>query len=100
MPQFFTVSHNSFHKIGFPWISTLQEGFSRTYYCQTCSRSIYYATGEMVGVLERSKGSKWSDVLGCGHYPFLIVSERVVECWIKENVGTFPIKEIKVAKPL
>ncbi len=99
MTKFFTLSDDSFSHRGFPWISHLVEGFGLSYYCKREKRSLHYATGEMVAQLEPKKGTKWSDALGCGAFPFLIVSEYVVECWAKEGVGTFPIHEVRIAAP-
>ncbi|MBI5303122.1 MAG: hypothetical protein HY868_13385 [Chloroflexi bacterium] len=39
-------------------------------------------------------------MLGCGAFPFLIVSEKTIECWEKDGVGTFPIHKVKIANPL
>jgi hypothetical protein len=85
MPKFFSVSDNSFQNRGFPWISTLTEGFGLQYYCECEKRNLYYATGKMVAKLSKNKGSKWPDILGCGHYPFMIVSEKVIECCKKRE---------------
>jgi hypothetical protein len=100
MPQFFTISHNSFHKVGFPWISSLTEGFGQIYYCKTCDRSLHYASGQIAAILERHKGSKWSDILGCGAFPFFIVSGKVIESWEKEGIGSFPIHKVIIQSPL
>jgi hypothetical protein len=99
MSIFFSFYNNTLQKRGFPWISHLTEGFGLSYFCKREKRSLYYATGEMVAQLEYNKGTKWSDVLGCGAFPFLIVSEKVIECCAKEGVGTFPIHEVKIATP-
>ncbi len=99
MPKFFRVSHNSFFTRGFPWITTLVEGLDEIYYCKTEDRAIQEPVGDLVALLERSKGIKWPDVLGCGDYPLFIVRERTVECWAKERVGTFPAHRVRFASP-
>lgn len=100
MPRFFSVSHNSTYTRGYPWLTTLKEGFGAVYHCGTCGRVLHYATGEMAAVLEPHKGTQWADVLGCGHFPFFIVSERVLECWEQEAVGSFPGAEVRLLPPI
>jgi hypothetical protein len=100
MPRFFSVSANSVYTRGFPWISSLTQGFGVTYVCRTEGRSLSYATGKMVALLERDKGVKWPDVLGCGAFPFLIVSERVKEAWDREEIGAFSMEQVEIAGPL
>ena len=81
-------------------MSRLTEGFGLTYYCKSENRVLSYASGDMGALLEYNKGTKWPDVLGCGAYPFLIVSEKVIECWARENIGTFPVHRVRIASPL
>jgi hypothetical protein len=100
MPRFFRVSDNSFFARGFPWIWKLAEGLGEVHYCTLEDRAIQEPVGDLVALLERSKGTKWPDVLGCGDYPLFIVSERTVECWAKERVGTFPAHRVRFASPL
>lgn len=100
MPAFFTVSHNSHHTRGWPWIASLPQGFGVTYHCRTEGRFLHYATGRMVALLERDKGVKWPDVLGCGAFPFLIVSGRVKAAWDEEGIGALPLEPLDLATPL
>jgi hypothetical protein len=38
----------------------------------------------------------WPDVLGCGSYPFFIVSGRVLDVWLKESVGKVPHHKVTI----
>ena len=100
MPRFYSIRDNSFYTRGFPWICSLPQGLGVTYQCKTEGRTLLYATGKMVALLERDKGVKWPDILGCGAFPFLIVSERVKDAWDREGIGAFPMEQIEIAAPL
>jgi hypothetical protein len=46
------------------------------------------------------KGSTWTDIIGNGSEPhFTIVSQRVLEIWEAEGVGTFPAFSITILPP-
>ncbi len=98
--KFYSIDDNSLLVSGFPWIDELNEGFGLVSYCKRENRSLYYGKGEMVAKLDKNKGTKWPDILGCGAYPFLILSERVINCWKEEGIGTFPLNKIKITLPL
>lgn len=97
--KFFRVSHNTFGTRGFPWISTISEGLKDTYRCYKCGRVKTYAEGDITGILEKEKGTKWSDVLGCGHFPLFIISSRILEAFDKEQLLTFPYHRVFIEKP-
>jgi hypothetical protein len=58
-----------------------------------------YPPGEFLALLEKKKGIKWPDVLGDGANILFTVSERVLEAWEKENIGSFPIHRVHIQKP-
>jgi hypothetical protein len=103
-PRFFSVDHNSFYKRSFPWIQRLGAGFCQVYLCGRCAcapaRSIMYADGPVEAFLESEKGVKWPDVIGCGHFPFLILSERALRAFSAEGVGDFPHHAVLIQPPL
>ena len=84
----------------FPWIQTLSEGLIQTYYCKRCDRKINYAEGELRAILDKKKGTKWSDVIGCGHFPFFIVSENVIKAWKQEGITDIPYHKVWIENPL
>src|SRR5687767_12229869 len=100
--RFFSVSHNSFSKRGFPWLKSLGKGFRQFYLCRRCAsaRSIMYAAGPVEGVCDPRKGAKWPDVLGCGHFPFFILSERALGAFSAEGIGEFPHHPVLIQPPL
>jgi len=100
-PRFFSVSDNSNYKRGFPWIQTLGKGFREFYLCGRCApaRSLMYAYGPVEATCEPNKGVMWSDVVGCGHYPFFILSERALRAFAVEGVGTFPQHAVLIQPP-
>ena len=77
---------------GFPWIQTLGAGFQRIYLCKRCApegRSIRYARGTVEAFLDVKKGVDWPDVIGCGHFPFFILSERALSAFLAHGVREF-----------
>ncbi len=92
-PGFYSIEPPTWY--GFPWIGSLTEGFGTKYECNSGMHIIQYATGKLVGDLD-NRGAKWPDRLGCGHFPFFIVSERVIDAWASEGIGSFPHTEIEL----
>lgn len=101
-PRFFSVGHNSFSKRGFPWIQSLSKGFRQFYLCKQCasSRSIMYADGPVEAVCDPRKGVKWPDIIGCGHFPFFILSERTIRAFSADGIGEFPHHAVLIQPPL
>ncbi len=91
MTYFFTVRNNSNEKRGFPWIMSIVTGKTGLPDCPECGESPGSRFGDLLVALERDKGVKWPDVIGCGAEPLLIVSERVLADWRSEKVGEFPV---------
>lgn len=79
---------------------SLVEGYGQVQYCQREHRTLYDGSGTMVGKLDSSKGTKWPNILGCGHHPFFIVSQNIIDAWSNENLGTFPIHPFHIAPPI
>ena len=96
---FYTIRHNTFSTRGFPWISTIIEGLSRSTNCPTCGGIDRYPVGDIKVSLELNKGTKWPDVLGCGAEPLLIVSDRTIRAWRNEKVGEFPMHRVRIIQP-
>lgn len=55
---------------------------------------LYYPSGEFDVVVEG--GNRYPDVLGCGAYPFLIVSQSVVNAWRGAGITSFHSYQVHV----
>ncbi len=64
-------------------------------FCDQCGRGSEIPSGEFDVDLEG--GSKYPDILQCGAYPFLIVSERVVTDWREAGITCFDAYKVCVA---
>jgi hypothetical protein len=64
--------------------------------CQKSGAVKQYPVGSFDVLVEG--GTKYPDILGCGHYPFLIVSERVVTIWQHHDIRSFTTYPVGVAE--
>ena len=96
---FLSVRHNSFSVRGTPWAQKVVQGLTTGPACEVCGVESYRADGPISVLLEPGKGVEWPDVLGCGAYPFFIVSARVLEIWQDEGVGSFPHHRVDILPP-
>lgn len=55
--------------------------------CPDCGTATSYPSGSFDVTIEG--GEAYPDILGCGAFPFLILSERVIDSWGNHNIGTF-----------
>src|SRR5436305_2082405 len=65
--------------------------------CSRCGRGAYYPAGSFDVAVEG--GSAFPDVLGCGAYPLLILSERAVSALASAGINcfrTFPVHVVEV----
>jgi hypothetical protein len=101
-PRFFSVGDNSFSRRGFPWIQSLGKGFREFYLCKQCApkRSIMYGAGPVEALCDPKKGVQWPDVVGCGHFPLFIISERAIHALSAEGIGEFPHHPVLIQPPL
>jgi hypothetical protein len=97
--SFLSVTHDSFGSKDFPWAERVAAGLTRGAACEVCGVAPLVAEGDIDVTLEPRKGRAWPDVLGCGGYPFFIVSGRVVEAWGEDGVGDFPRHRVNVLPP-
>jgi hypothetical protein len=103
--SYFSFRHNSFHTRGFTWAFSIRPRSEVAHmHCPECGAVDSYPSGAFDVAVEG--GTKYPDVLGCGAYPFLIVSDRVVGAWAEANissfhtfpVGVFDVKSRKLAQ--
>lgn len=64
--------------------------------CLECGSVGSYPKGEFKVDIEG--GTKYPDILLCGEYPLLIVSERVVDDWKKDRVKGFDYYRVEINK--
>jgi hypothetical protein len=95
-----SVSHNTFNTKSFPWAQRVTSGLTSGPACDMCGVKQLVATSDIDVMLEPRKGSVWPDVLGCGAYPFFIVSRRVIEAWEEDRIGAYPNHHVKVLPPI
>lgn len=98
-PFFFSVTHNSFAKKGFPWVAKIVKGQVEQI-CSTCQNPTFYPKGEISVTLESKKGTLWPDVLGCGDGLLFVVSERILKDWKKEGLKEFPCYAVTILEPI
>lgn len=95
MSNLYSVTHNTFGSRGWtfaPNIIPRSEMVDR--YCKTCGSMERYPSREYD--LDLENGSKYPDYLGCGAYPFFIVSEKVIQDWESENITGFSYFEVGI----
>lgn len=63
-------------------------------FCRKCGSSQFYPKGGFGVRLEG--GVEYPDILGCGAYPFLIVSQRVLEDWAREAITNYSTYRVEI----
>lgn len=95
--RFYEFRHNSSYTRGFTWASSIRprsEIIRRV--CPEFGVISQYPNGEFDVVVEG--GSRYPDILGCGAYPFLIVSETVVNAWRDAGITSFHSYLVRVVE--
>lgn len=93
---FFTFSNNTLQFKKFTWAWSIiprSEMIDRR--CSDCGSVEKHPGGEFDVLLEN--GSEFPDVLGCGTYPFLILSERVIAALVDARLSAFHTFRVGVA---
>src|SRR5438045_2091664 len=86
--RFFKFNHNSSQDRQWALaVSIHATSHEVAWHCPLCGRAAKYPSGSFDLSIEG--GSSFPDFLGCGAYPLLIVSERVVTAWEKGGITTF-----------
>jgi len=94
--KFFSVTHNSFAIKGYPWVNHVVSGLVQGTECDVCGVEQLLASGNIEVTLAPRKGTRWPDILGCGSYPFFIVSDRVLDSWCSEIVSGFSYHKVSI----
>ncbi len=97
IPTLYVFGDNTFTNRGFAWAASIHPRSEIVHeICPKCGSVKHYPKGDFDVTLE--KGSKYPDILGCGAYPFLIVSGKVIKAWQEENVSSFHTYIVNIAR--
>lgn len=66
--------------------------------CPDCGAATSYPSGSFDVTIEG--GTAYPDFLGCGAYPLMIVSDKVIASWEQHGVGPFVKSPVRVATAL
>jgi hypothetical protein len=95
--SYYCFDDNSVFTHGFTWAMSIHPRSEMVHRaCRECGWVDHYPSGAFDVTVEG--GTKYPDVLGCGAFPFLIVSERVVAVWREAGVAAFHTHPVNVAK--
>jgi hypothetical protein len=106
--MFFTIDHNTFCTRGHAWIHEFILGkkyIAHDRNCAICGKewredSENYIDKPLDAQVERNTGNKWPDIIGTGHYVnSKIVSQRVLEIWESEGIGSIPSFPVRIIPP-
>ncbi len=82
---FYEFGHNSFCTRGYTWAYSLKPlPAELKLRCDKCTAGLPLYPKHQIGLVVEG-GVKYPDILGCGAFPFLIVSQNVIDDW--ENAG-------------
>lgn len=94
---FYEFGHNSSYTRGFTWAASIRPRSEMVYrVCAEDGAVENYPSGAFDVILEG--GTKYPDVLGCGAYPFLIVTESVIKAWYEADITCFKTYDVGVAE--
>jgi hypothetical protein len=86
--QFYEFGHNSSDERGWTWAPTIYPRSKvHVNHCDVCGRHGEYPEGAFDVNVEG--GSSYPDILGCGAYPLLIVSDKVTSAWNEHGITSF-----------
>lgn len=95
---FYRFRHNSSYTRGFTWAaSIIARSEMIDLVCSECGAVKDYPSGAFDVIVE--EGVRYPDILGCGAYPFLIVSEAVITAWHEAGITcfhTYPVGIVEV----
>lgn len=79
--EFYSVNSGSAADSDQPWIEKIIHGLSRRTACKVCGTEGLKPSGELTVTVDKRGSTRWPDALGCGHYPLLVLSNRVLRDW-------------------
>ena len=95
---YYKFQHNTLAHPGFTWAVSIYPIRSDVihYTCPQCGSTKHYPSGSFDVILEG--GNKYPDILGCGAFPFLIVSEKTIRGWNEAGVCCFHTHDVGIAE--
>jgi hypothetical protein len=98
MNELYELRDNSMHLPRYAWAgNAIGEGWDRESACDVCGDGPEESSTNLDVII--TKGSKYPDILGCGAYPFLIVSARTLLVWQAHGIrgyDTYPVSIVEV----
>lgn len=95
MNSYHKFSHNSFHNSRFTWAQSITPRSPMVdTICKKCGTHRRYPSGELDVSLEG--GSSYPDVLGCGAFPFAILSENAIQIFMDAGINSFHTFEVGI----
>lgn len=96
--KFYQIGHNSFSSSKIPWVQEITSGVINIGKCPVCGRGMIKLEDVIHVRLERNnRASIWPDAMGCGDVGVsLIISQKFLELWKKENMGKIVVGEIVI----
>jgi hypothetical protein len=104
--QFFKIDHRNFSPWIWQFVNKEDYCLIEESRCSVCGKmqgrkpkNENYYDRPMEALLDKS-GSNWTNIIGSGERPFFrVVSQRTLEIWGKEGIGTFPAFPITLLPP-
>jgi hypothetical protein len=94
--KYYRFKNNSAKK-KYTWAYKIEAGKKKSYRCQQCGKMVVKYAGPISVSVEG--GTEYPDILGCGEFPLVIVTELVISAWESNEIKCFnknPIKIINV----
>lgn len=76
MSHLYEFGHNRAFSTGEPEIEEIANGIADLGTCKSCRGSLRHLDGDLAVRLGSHRSNCWSDVLPCGDYPALVISEK------------------------
>jgi len=97
MEKYYKFRNNTLFTHGYTWaMSIIPKSSTDSFSCPECGIRHNAPSGAFDVIVEG--GSKYPDVLGCGAYPFLILSEAIINDWKEAGINAFATFPVNIAK--
>lgn len=83
--DFYTISHASHEDAPNAWIQHVKSGLACSV-CAECGTNVCRPSGSVSALLAPRRVVEWPDIIGCGAYPLMVVSDRTRALFLSNNV--------------